>query len=59
MSEHGDAEALREKMEQAVVDLRSREISAVEESLENVNVLAFTDQWGPEKVVQVYDPSDR
>jgi len=50
---------LREKMEQAVVDLRSREISAVEESLENVNVLAFTDQWGPEKVVQVYDPSDR
>ena len=57
LSEVGETRALRQKVEQAVVDLQSRQISVLQEMLENVNVLAFTDQWGPEKVLRVYDPS--
>lgn len=29
----------------------------LEKLLENVNVMAFPDKWGPEKVIQVYDVS--
>ena len=43
-------------MEKVAVDLQSHKISVLEEFLENVNVTAFTDQWGPEKVVSVYEP---
>ena len=36
---------------------QSKRILLLETYLENVNVLAFPDKWGPEKVIQVYDTS--
>jgi len=43
-------------MEELAADLQSQRMSMLEEVLENVNVTAFMDKWGPEKVIQVYDP---
>lgn len=43
-------------MEDVAVDLQTHQISVLEEMLENINVAAFTDRWGPEKVIRVYDP---
>ena len=43
-------------MEELTADLQSRRMSVLEDVLEKVNVTAFTDKWGPEKFVQVYDP---
>lgn len=42
--------------EELTADLQSQHISMLEYVLEKVNVTALTDKWGPEKVVQVYDP---
>ena len=42
-----------------VVDLREQRISALGDLLEQVNVTSFLDSWGPEKVIQVYDPQTR
>jgi glutamate dehydrogenase (NAD(P)+) len=46
-------------MEQIVVDLREQRISVLGDLLEQVNVTSFLDSWGPEKVIQVYDPQNR
>jgi len=43
-------------MRETTVDFQNQQISMLEELVENVNVTAFMDKWGPEKVVQVYDP---
>lgn len=43
-------------MENVAVDLQTHQIAALEEMLKNVNAAAFTDKWGPEKVIRVYDP---
>lgn len=43
-------------MEQTVVDLQEQRISALDDLLEQVNVTSLLDSWGPEKVIQVYDP---
>ena len=42
-----------------VDDLREQRISALGDLLEQVNVTSFLDSWGPEKVIQVYDPQNR
>jgi len=42
-----------------VVDLREQRISALGDLLEQVNATSFLDSWGPEKVIQVYDPQTR
>jgi len=34
---------------------QSQRLSVIEKLLENVNVMAFPDMWGPEKVIHVYD----
>ena len=40
-------------------DFQTHQVLAFEKLLEDVNVTAFNDNWGPEKVVQVYDPDLR
>lgn len=42
-------------MQEIVAEVQSQRISALAKLVENVNATAFADQWGPEKVVQVYD----
>lgn len=44
-------------MKELSADLQSQRMSALEDVLDNVNVMAFPDRWGPEKVIQVYDPN--
>lgn len=44
-------------MEKQTSELQSHQISMLEQLLDNVNVTAFTDRWGPEKIVRVYDPA--
>jgi glutamate dehydrogenase/leucine dehydrogenase len=43
-------------MENVSVDLQIHQIAALEEILENINIMALEDRWGPEKVIRVYDP---
>ena len=43
-------------MGSVAVDLQTHQISVLEDLLDNVNVTAFVDKWGPEKVIRVYDP---
>jgi glutamate dehydrogenase/leucine dehydrogenase len=43
-------------MENVSVDLQIHQIAALEEILENINITALEDRWGPEKVIRVYDP---
>ena len=43
-------------MKNVTLDLQTHQISVLEEMLENENIAAFTDRWGPEKVIRVYDP---
>lgn len=43
-------------IDQVVVDIQTQRISMLGELLENTNVANFFDDWGPEKVMQVYDP---
>ena len=38
------------------MDLQKHQIVVLEEMLESVNVTAFSDKWGPEKIIWVYDP---
>ncbi|GAH44194.1 unnamed protein product, partial [marine sediment metagenome] len=38
------------------MDLQKHQIVVLEEMLESVNVTAFSDKWGPEKIIRVYDP---
>lgn len=44
-------------MEHVAVNVQAQQISALGEILEQVNVTRFLDEWGPEKVIQVYDPA--
>ena len=43
-------------MENVAVDLQPHQLTALEKKLEIVNIAAFTDKWGPEKIIGVYDP---
>ncbi|MFX0068926.1 MAG: Glu/Leu/Phe/Val dehydrogenase [Promethearchaeota archaeon] len=43
-------------MENMTADLQKQQITMLQELLENINVTAFEDRWGPEKVIRVYDP---
>lgn len=38
------------------MDLQKQQIAVLEEMIESVNVTAFSDKWGPEKIIRVYDP---
>jgi len=42
-------------MENVSVDLQIHQIAVLEEILENINITALEDRWGPEKVIRVYD----
>ncbi len=43
-------------MDNVAVDLQPYQLTALEKKLEIVNIAAFTDKWGPEKIIGVYDP---
>ena len=43
-------------MENVTVDLQTHQIALLQEMLENINIMALEDKWGPEKVIRVYDP---
>jgi glutamate dehydrogenase (NAD(P)+) len=43
-------------MENVSFDLQTHQITMLEELLDNINVTALHDRWGPEKFVRVYDP---
>jgi len=43
-------------MEDVAAGLQTHQIAALQEMLENVNVSALQDQWGPEKIIRAYDP---
>ena len=42
---------------QTPADTQLQRVPKLEELLQKVNVAALADQWGPQKVVQVYDPA--
>jgi glutamate dehydrogenase (NAD(P)+) len=43
-------------IENVGINIQTHQISVLEEMLENVNVSAMQDRWGPEKIVRVYNP---
>jgi len=43
-------------MENVTADMQIHQISLLQEMLENINITALQDSWGPEKVIWVYDP---
>lgn len=43
-------------IDQMVTEIQTQRISMLGELLKNTNVANFYDEWGPEKVVHVYDP---
>ncbi|RDE13948.1 MAG: Glu/Leu/Phe/Val dehydrogenase [Candidatus Thorarchaeota archaeon] len=44
-------------LKDASTEVQSQQMAMLERMLEDVNVAAFSDKWGPEKVLRVYDPN--
>jgi glutamate dehydrogenase (NAD(P)+) len=53
---HENSVEVRQVIDQMVVDIQTQRISMLGGLLESTNVANFFDDWGPEKVLQVYDP---
>jgi glutamate dehydrogenase (NAD(P)+) len=44
-------------LKNASTEVQSQQLAMLERMLEDVNIAAFSDKWGPEKVLRVYDPN--